>query len=146
LWSNQATRPSLDLFVGRPNARSFPLTFWRRAAARHLLRLGPVHTEYGDPSGLARLRLALAEHLRATRGITASPDQILVTSGIQGALNLIARIFLAGRNPQRVAIENPCYQRAAYLFWSYGARLHPIDVDEQGLMVSQLESYTGSLI
>ncbi len=110
LWSDQSARPPLDLFVGRPNPRSFPLTFWRRAASRHLLRVGPDHTEYGDPRGLARLRSAVGQHLKATRGIAASPDQILITSGIQGALNMTARIFLAGRNPQRVAIENPCYQ------------------------------------
>lgn len=146
LWRDQNLRPQLDLFVGRPRPKSFPLTFWRRSATRNLLRSNLLQTEYGDPRGLPRLRQAIADHLRGARGISVSPDQILITSGIQGALNLLARIFLAGRNPQRVAVENPCYQGAAYLFSSYGARLHPIDVDEQGLLVSQLERYTGTLV
>lgn len=146
LWRDAPQRPALDLFVGRPLQSSFPLTFWRRAAGRHLTRLSAGLTEYGDPCGLLRLRSAIAGHLRATRGISANPEQIVITSGIQGALNLIARIFLAGRSPQRVAIENPCYQGAAYLFASYGAQLHPVDVDDNGLIVSHLERYTGSLI
>lgn len=146
LWTDAAQRPALDLFVGRPLRSSFPLTFWRRAASRHLSRLSAGLTEYGDPRGLLRLRTAIASHLKATRGISADPEQIVVTSGIQGALNLIARVFLAGRTPQRVAIENPCYQGAAYLFASYGAQLHPVDVDDNGLIVSQLDRYTGSLI
>lgn len=146
LWCDAIGRPKFDLFVGRPNARGFPARFWRRSAARHLAHPQHCLTEYGDPRGLLSLREGVADHLAATRGILASPDQVLITSGIQGALNIIARIFLAGRNLSPVAIENPCYQGAAYLFASYGSRLVPIDVDEQGLDVSQLERFSGSLV
>lgn len=146
VWRDRSLRPSLDLFVGRPHAHSFPFRFWRRAAARHLVRSQGDHTEYGDPRGLLRLRQAIATHLVATRGIQAAPDQVLITSGIQGALNVIARILLTNRKASRVAIENPCYQGAAYLFESYGARLVPIDVEGQGLDVSQLERSPARLV
>jgi GntR family transcriptional regulator/MocR family aminotransferase len=146
LWCEVAERPKFDLFVGRPNARGFPARFWRRSAARHLSHPQRHLTEYGDPRGLLSLRQAVADHLGASRGILASANQVLITSGIQGALNIIARIFLAGRSPSPVAIENPCYQGAAFLFASYGSRLVPIDVDEQGLDVSQLERFSGSLV
>ena len=53
---------------------------------------------------------------------------------------------MAHRNPSPVAMENPCYQGAAFLFASYGARLVPIEVDEEGLDVSQLERFSGSLV
>jgi GntR family transcriptional regulator/MocR family aminotransferase len=146
LWRDTPGRPKFDLFVGRPSSRGFPARFWRRSAARHLSHPQRDLTEYGDPMGLLSLRQAVAEHLRATRGILASAEQVLITSGIQGALNIIARIFLAGRNPSPVAIENPCYQGAAFLFASYGAHLVPIDVDRQGLDVEQLERFSGSLV
>jgi GntR family transcriptional regulator/MocR family aminotransferase len=146
LWRDASDRPMFDLFVGRPSARGFPARFWRRSAARHLSHPRRYLTEYGDPMGLLSLRQGVADHLGATRGISTSPDRVLITSGIQGALNLIARIFFAGRNPSAVALENPCYQGAAFLFASHGARLDPIDVDEQGLDVSQLERFSGSLV
>lgn len=146
LWRDPSRRPALDLSVGRPHPGSFPMAFWRRCAARHLARSGGPQTQYGDPRGLLRLRQAIAAHLSATRGIEASADQILITSGIQGALNLLARILIDRRHPQKVAIENPCYQGAAFLFSSYGARLQGIDVDAHGIDVSQLESFKGTLL
>jgi GntR family transcriptional regulator/MocR family aminotransferase len=146
LWSDERQRPQFDLFVGRPSAAGFPARFWRRSAARHLSHPQRSLTEYGDPRGLLALRKEIAQHLRATRGIAASADQVLITAGIQGALNVIARIFLAGRSSSAVAIENPCYQGAAFLFTSYGARLFPVDVDERGLQVEQLARFGGSLV
>ncbi len=146
LWTDRAQRPKFDFFVGRPHPDSFPTSFWKRSVARHLSYARGTQTEYGDPRGLPALREAIANHLRATRGIEAHADQIIVTSGIQGALNLLARVFLSGRDQSSVAIENPAYQGAAFLFNSYGARLRPIEVDEFGLIVSQLEDFGGSLV
>jgi GntR family transcriptional regulator / MocR family aminotransferase len=146
LWTEERTRPRFDFFVGRPHADSFPTSFWRSATARHLAFAHGVQTQYGDPRGLNALREAIAEHLKATRGIDAEADQVLITSGIQGALNLLARVFVDGTGETSVAIENPCYQGAAFLFSSYGARIHPVRVDDHGLIVSQLEGFLGSLV
>lgn len=146
VWRERSRRPELDLFVGRPHAKSFPSRFWRRSASRHLLHAQSDLTEYGDPSGLQRLRSAIVGHLVATRGIQANSDQVLITSGIQGALNVIARVLLVDRKHCRVGVENPCYQGAAYLFESYGASLVPVDVDDQGLDVSQLERLSPGLL
>ena len=146
LWQQKRTRPQFDFFVGRPHPSSFPTSFWQRAVARHLTYARGLQTEYGDPRGLPALREAIAAHLSETRGIHVSADQIMITSGIQGALNLIARIFLTASSQASVAIENPCYQGAAFLFASYGASMHPIDVDEQGIVVSQLEGFLGRLV
>ncbi len=146
LWKDRSQRPKYDFFVGRPNPRSFPTQFWQRSIARHLAYARGAMTEYGDPRGLLALREAIADHLRATRGIDATPDQIVITAGIQGALNLLARVFLTGTQQSSVAVENPSYQGAAFLFSSYGARIHPIQVDENGLDVAQLENFAGNLI
>jgi len=146
LWKDRTTRPQFDFFVGRPNPDSFPISFWRRSVARHLTYARGIQTEYGDPRGLKALREAIAEHLKATRGINAGTDQVMITAGIQGALNLLARIFLSGPGQSSVAIENPGYQGAAFLFKNYGFKLRPIQVDEHGLKVSQLEGFLGNLV
>lgn len=146
LWMEERARPRFDFFVGRPHAKSFPTTFWRSATARHLAFAHGTPTQYGDPRGLSALREAIADHLRTTRGMEADADQVLITSGIQGALNLLARIFVNGPGETGVAVENPCYQGAAFLFSSYGANIHPVRVDDHGLIVSQLEGFLGSLV
>lgn len=146
LWKDRASRPLHDFFVGRPHPDSFPTQFWQRSVARHIAYAHGIQTEYGDPRGLLRLRTAIAEHLKATRGLNADHEQIIITSGIQGALNLLSRLFISGRAQTSVAIENPCYQGAAFLFASYGAKMRPIQVDEQGLIVDQLNAFQGNLV
>lgn len=146
LWRERAARPRFDFFVGRPHPDSFPTGFWRRSVTRHLTYAHGIPTEYGDPRGLLALRAAIAEHLRATRGIESDADQVLITAGIQGALNLLARVFLGTRWTSSVAVENPCYQGAAFVFNSYGARIRPIAVDAHGMLVSRLESFSGKLV
>ena len=134
LWRDVKLRPQFDLFVGRPNSRGFPARFWRRSASRHLSHPQRYLTEYGDPKGLASLRQGIADHLGATRGIRTSADCVFITSGIQGALNIIARVFLSGRNPSPVAIENPCYQGAAFLFARSLSRLRAAGRKEASLL------------
>ena len=146
LWKERSLRPKYDFFVGRPHPKSFPTRFWRRSLSQHLLYAKGAMTEYGDPRGLHALRDAIAAHLRATRGIDAIADQIVITSGIQGALNLLARIFVTNDRKSSVAVENPSYQGAAFLFSSYGAEIHPIPVDEDGLDVSHLDGFHGNLV
>lgn len=146
LWKERSARPRFDFFVGRPHPSSFPTRFWQRSIMRHLHYARGAQIEYGDPRGLSTLRHAIADHLRATRGIDATAEQILVTSGIQGGLNVLARLFLGGTAPLSVAIENPGYQGAASVFTSYGARLYAVEVDEQGLVVSHLRKFSGGLV
>ncbi|WP_285137196.1 PLP-dependent aminotransferase family protein [Microbacterium sp. lyk4-40-TSB-66] len=83
-----------------------------------------------DVVGDAGLRAAIADHY-AGRGLPTSPDQILVTTGAQSAIHLIASVLL-GR-ADRVMLETPTYPHAADAFRRVGARLIGVPVD----------SYTG---
>lgn len=129
---------SCDFWLGRADPGSFPLKAWRRIASRALDRGGRHLTQYADPRGLPRLREAIAGHLGMARGMKVAPEQVIITSGSQEGLNLVARLLLAPG--ARVGIENPCYQGAAFLFESYGAQLVPCPVDEAGIRVASLPS------
>src|SRR5690606_14644222 len=126
-------RLPIDFWVGRPDPSQFPGKFWRQAMLAHLRSPGGNLTEYGEPTGLLRLREAVADYLGPARGIKASADQVIIVSGIQQALNVVARLLVREGSP--VVTECPCYQGAALLFESYGARLVPVDVDADGLEV-----------
>lgn len=88
------------------------------------------------PAGLPALRAAIARHVGLSRGVACSADAVIVTAGTQEAINLVARILVA--DGTGVVIEDPGYGSAARTFESYGARLHPVPVDHDGLMTEML--------
>jgi GntR family transcriptional regulator/MocR family aminotransferase len=139
-----ARRLPLDFWLGRPDPHWFPFGLWRRLLNRVLAGAGTHFTDYGDPAGLPALRRAIAEHLGPARGIAVDPEQIVVVGGCQEGLDLSARLLL--REGDAVAIENPAYQGAAYLYESYRARLLPVHVDDSGLRVADLPDDGAALL
>ena len=111
IFARRGNRPHIDFVVGRPDAATFPVRAWKTLAAQKLEHGHGALTQYRDPAGLMALREAIAARLGPARGITACPEQVIITGGIQEALSLIARLLVASETP--VAIESPCYQGAA---------------------------------
>lgn len=117
-----------------PALDAFPLAHWSRISAKHLRTERSDVMGYGEPKGFYPLRRAIAMHLNALKGITCDTDQIFVTSGAQHAFSLIGKLLL---NPgDRVWMENPGASGARNALLSEGAELVPIDVDAEGLVVS----------
>ncbi len=125
------SRLATDFWVGRPDARSFPLRVWRRLLMRNLVRAWSNLTEYGQPAGLLELRRAIADYLGPARGITATPEQVVIVAGCQQGLDLVARLLLGPDS--RCVVESPCYQGAAFLFESYGAAIDYVPVRDDGI-------------
>ena len=134
-----------DFFPGRPSAELFPLKTWRRLLQGNLSHGGAVGlTQYGEPAGLPALRTAIANHLVAARGIVADPSRIVIVSGIQEGLTLLARLFLA-RGALSV-VEDPCYHGAALAFEAAGAEVASVAVDQDGLIPDYLPQRAASLL
>lgn len=125
---------------GLPDASLFPHDRWRRLLARELRSEEVASGVYAHPSGHRGLREAIARHIGIARGINASPDDVTITSGIQQAIDVIARVLL--KPGDRVAIEDPCYPAPRRLFESLGARVVGVPVDELGLVVEALPRHT----
>ncbi|HRO13357.1 MAG TPA: GntR family transcriptional regulator, partial [Amaricoccus sp.] len=109
-----AARLSVDFWVGRVDARSFPGTEWRRMFDVKLRCGGMAFAQYGDPQGFEPLRRAIADHVGPARGVGCTPQEVVVVGGSQDGLMLIARA-VAGRCGTFLH-ENPCYQGSRYLF------------------------------
>jgi GntR family transcriptional regulator/MocR family aminotransferase len=122
---------ALDFWVGRPDARLFPLRLWQSLLARMLREGTHQLCEYGDPQGLLALREAIAHHVGATRGIAADASQILITNGIQEGLNVLSRLLIGPGVD--VVVENPCYRGASHVFMDHGAMLHGVPTDRDGI-------------
>jgi GntR family transcriptional regulator/MocR family aminotransferase len=127
-------RHTLPFQMGLPALDVFPRKLWSRLAARRTRTISLGDMAYPDPAGYAPLREAIAAYLATSRGITCTPDQIIVTAGYQGALHLIADALL--RPGDRVWFEDPGYFRAREVLEDMGADLVPIRVDAEGLRVS----------
>ena len=119
-----------DLGLAYPDPRS--LEAFRVLVNRHLARPDRALFHYADPQGDAGLRAALADWLRLSRGMRLHADQIVLTSGTQGALDLLARAVLAPGDA--VWMEDPGYPSGKAAFAAQ--RLIPVPVDGEGLDVA----------
>ena len=122
--------------IGLPDSGLFPFETWRRLVGREL-RAGALGTgDYGDPAGLPALRAAIARHFGVSRGLRASPDDVVVTCGAQQAIDLVGRVLIEPGTT--VAVEDPGYPPARHAFASAGARVVGVPVDRSGLIVEAL--------
>jgi GntR family transcriptional regulator/MocR family aminotransferase len=120
--------------VGSPAIAEFPSGVWGRIAAHRARNFASwLKTEAGG-RGYRPLRNAIAEYLRTSRGVRCSSEQIVIVSGIQQALDLLARVLLKPHDP--VWMEDPGYFGAGIAFGTAGARIVGVPVDEEGLSVS----------
>ncbi|RFU39214.1 PLP-dependent aminotransferase family protein, partial [Actinomadura logoneensis] len=132
-WPSRLPDVPYDLRAGLTDTRLFPYEAWRRLIAAEL-RPG-VH-DIGDPAGLPVLREAIARHAGVSRSVRASAADVIVTSGIQQALDLVGRVLLGPG--AHVAVEDPGYPPAHLLFRSQGMRVTGVPVDAEGLRVDAL--------
>lgn len=117
--------PALDLFLRKS---------WARLATRHLRNMEMVTP---DPAGHPALRRAIATYLGISRGIRCSHEQVFITVGYRGALDLVCRALL--RTGDLGWFEEPGYFHARQFLQQAGLRLHPVPVDMHGMDVSQGE-------
>lgn len=123
---------------GLPDARLIPSATIGRAYRRVLRSAKRAPLMYADPAGHPRLRAAFADMLRRERGLATSEQHVMVTSGSQLALSLVARTLT--RPGDLVVIEDPGYHAAAQAFRLAGAKVEPLPVDEHGLQLDALEA------
>lgn len=125
-----------DFRTGLYDDSLFPHTSWRRSVIWGLHSGETTAGVYGHPAGHRDLRAAIARHVGISRGIRTSADDIVITSGTQQALDVVARVLLGPGD--RIAVEDPGYGPAIQLFKSLGIRVVGRAVDRQGLIVDAL--------
>jgi GntR family transcriptional regulator/MocR family aminotransferase len=108
---------------------------------RVLERRPPVNKSPQGNQGNFALRAAIARHIATTRAVACLPSDILVTSGAQQAFDLLARVLVKPGHSV-VAVEDPGYPPMRVTFAAAGARLVPVAVDDEGLIVEQLPADT----
>ena len=119
---------------GLPAPDLFPAAAWARCTARVLKALPAECTGYPPPQGLHDLRIQIAAHLAATRGLAADSGCIVITAGTQQALRIAAELLL---DPGDAAwVEDPGYIAGRGALISAGAAPVPVPSDTEGLDVA----------
>jgi GntR family transcriptional regulator / MocR family aminotransferase len=137
LPKHHPSKPEIDFCYWQPAFSHFPLQIWRQLTTRHLQSSDQLDYS-SDPLGDKGLREAIARYLVRSRAVRCDAEQVMIVSGTQQALDLIARLFIDPGD--RVVMEEPGYLSARRVFQSQGAEIMPISVDPSGLRVRQLQS------
>jgi GntR family transcriptional regulator / MocR family aminotransferase len=123
----------IELRPGIPWSAGIEPAMWRRAW-RYAGTRPP--SPWPDPFGLPELRAELASYLRRSRGLTVTPDRVLVTRGVSGGLALLAAAII--RPGDKVGIEEPGYPSAREALSQAGAQVVPCRVDAHGIVPDEL--------
>jgi DNA-binding transcriptional MocR family regulator len=132
-----ASRPEVvSLAGGMPYVAALSGADVTAVAQEVLAEHGDVALQYGGGQGSPELRARLTM-LMGEEGIDADPEDVVVTTGAQQALDLLGKIFIDPGD--LIAVEAPAYVGALTAFGAYEPRFLPIEIDDDGMIVEQLE-------
>ncbi len=132
-----ARADTISFAAGIPAPELYPLDDFRQAMAHVLNTAGQTLLQPCPVEGYYPLRQTIARRM-ADRGATLRAENILIVTGCQQGLDLIARAFL--RAGDEVVVEAPSYLGALQIFSAAGARLLGVPLDEEGMRVDVLEN------
>ena len=121
---------------GMPAPDVFPIEEFSEACQRVLKDSGPQALQYGPTEGYFPLREMIVRH-SVRYGIEITPDNILITSGSQQALDLLGKILI--NRGDRILVESPTYLGALQAWNAYGAEYVTVPMDEHGMITDALE-------
>jgi len=138
-----ASRPEIvSLAGGMPNLSAFPMSMMADVVQKLVLTNGAEALQYGSGQGHPKLRDQICD-VMALEGIRANPDDVLVTTGSQQALDLISRIFIDPGDV--VLVEAPSYVGALGTFQQYEASVAHVETDDFGLVPQGLRDAIAAL-
>jgi GntR family transcriptional regulator/MocR family aminotransferase len=120
----------LNFHPGVPDTAAFPFSVWSALLARHARSRDADLHGYVAFAGHPGLRRTIAETIGMARGIDCTPEQVIVVTGAQAALDLAARVLID--DGDAVWMEEPGYLGARSAFVAAGGRLAALRVDRRG--------------
>ena len=125
-----------DFSSNQTPANLFPFTTWSKLM-KDVLNEHQSELMINPPvGGIYELREAISQHLKEFRNMDVEPERIIIGAGTEYLYGLLVQLL--GFN-LLYAVENPGYNKILDVYSSLGAKCVPIDMDEQGILVDQLE-------
>jgi 2-aminoadipate transaminase len=121
---------------GLPAPEVFPIKQFQAACNYVLEHEGPQSLQYSTTEGYRPLREMIARHT-GRYSVKITPDNILITSGSQQALDFLGRVFI--NQGDHIVVESPTYVGALQAWNAYGAQYIAVPSDEHGMVIDKLE-------
>ncbi|WP_374606330.1 aminotransferase-like domain-containing protein [Diaphorobacter nitroreducens] len=128
----------ISLAGGLPSPKTFPIESFAAAAASVLATDGASALQYAASEGYTPLREAIAAFLPWD----VHPDQVLITTGSQQALDLIGKVLIDAGS--RVLVETPTYLGALQAFAPMEPQVVSVASDSEGVLIDDLAAKAGS--
>jgi len=130
-------QPEIISFAGGlPSPATFPVDVMKEAFDKVLTDSGKVALQYGPTDGYLPLRQWIADRL-SEGGAKIVPEQVLMVSGSQQALDLLGKVLID--EGSKVLVETPSYLGALQAFSVYRPDFVSVDTDEHGLVPESLD-------
>jgi len=130
-------KPDIISFAGGlPAPEVFPVEEFNAACDRVLREQGAMALQYSTTEGYLPLREMIARHSERY-GIKITPENVLITSGSQQALDLLGKILIDPGD--RILVESPTYLAAIQAWNAYGAEFISVPMDDDGMNTDYLE-------
>jgi 2-aminoadipate transaminase len=127
----------VSLAGGIPAPESFPMHILTEVSETVIKKYSSRAFQYDQTEGFPPLREVLSEYLSVMRGISAKPEDVLIASGSQGALDAVGKVLI---NPgDKVAVEAPTYLGAIQAFTPYEPEYISLETDGDGVIPEFLE-------
>ena len=131
-------KPGIMSFAGGlPSPDTFPIDAMREASERVLKLDGRAALQYAASEGLPQLREWVAHDLKK-QGMNVSPDQVLITTGSQQGLDLIAKVLIDAGS--KILVETPTYLGALQAFMPMEPEVVSVDSDDEGVDAKDLRA------
>jgi 2-aminoadipate transaminase len=131
-------RPGIISFAGGlPSPDTFPIDAMREASERVLSLDGRAALQYAASEGLPQLREWVAQDLKK-QGMHVSPDQVLITTGSQQGLDLVAKVLIDAGS--KILVETPTYLGALQAFMPMEPNVVSVDSDDEGVITEDLSA------
>ena len=135
-------KPGIISFAGGlPSPQTFPIDAMREASERVLRDDGKAALQYAASEGYAPLREWVAQDL-LKQGMNVSPDQVLITTGSQQGLDLVAKILIDAGS--RILVETPTYLGALQAFTPMEPVAVGVNSDDHGVDAADLRAKVGT--
>lgn len=133
-----ALDPSIISFgMGSPARELYPVVPIKEIVNEVLDTDSQRALSYGSTDGWKPLKKAYLEHVANPKGIFASEDEVVVTTGSTQGVDLLTQIFI---NPgDYILVESPTYLNTISTFRKYEANIVSVKMDDEGVMMDDLE-------
>jgi GntR family transcriptional regulator/MocR family aminotransferase len=135
---------SFDFHPACLSSESFPTNLWRKLYIESLQEDSEQLAFYSDQQGDFALRSEIQRYLAHSRGVSCDPEQIVICSGLQDSLSIIAPILK--ENHSTFAVEDPGHFMPKAVFRNHSFAINPIPVNSEGLDLESLQKTNSTVV